>query len=85
MEREHRLNLTDENNATADTDGDQLTQLEEFARGTNPHLTDTDFDGLDDNVETNTGIYLSAWDTGTDPLNADTDLDGLSDYFEVTN
>jgi hypothetical protein len=39
--------------------------------------TDTDFDGLDDLVETNTGIYVSPTDTGTDPDSADTDGDFL--------
>ena len=37
---------------------------------------DDDNDGLDDSVETSTGI-------GTDPLDADSDDDGLSDGFEV--
>lgn len=45
--------------------------------------TDTDGDGLDDAVETNTGIYVSAADTGTDPNNRDSDADGLTDGQEV--
>ena len=44
--------------------------------------SDTDGDGLDDSVETNTGIYLSETDTGTDPNNSDTDGDGLIDSLE---
>lgn len=44
---------------------------------------DTDGDGLDDSVETNTGIYVSEVDTGTDPNNADTDGDGLLDGVET--
>jgi formylglycine-generating enzyme required for sulfatase activity len=44
---------------------------------------DSDFDGLDDAVETNTGLYVSESDTGTDPLNPDSDSDNLGDGFEV--
>ena len=44
---------------------------------------DTDGDGLDDAVETNTGTFVSADDTGTDPGNPDTDDDGLNDGLEV--
>jgi Bacterial TSP3 repeat len=45
---------------------------------------DTDGDGLDDSVETNTGIFVDANDTGTDPLVADTDGDGVNDGVEVS-
>jgi Bacterial TSP3 repeat len=44
---------------------------------------DDENDGLDDVVETNTGVFVSASDTGTDPNNADSDGDGLSDGAEV--
>jgi hypothetical protein len=44
---------------------------------------DDDNDALLDEVETNTGIFVSASDTGTDPLNADSDGDGVSDGDEV--
>ena len=44
---------------------------------------DTDGDGLDDAVETNTGIYVSPTDTGTNPNKADSDGDGASDWYEV--
>ena len=46
-------------------------------------MHDTDGDGIGDNAETNTGIYLSPTDTGTDPENADSDGDGLSDSSET--
>jgi len=46
---------------------------------------DSDGDGLDDSVETNTGVYVSETDTGTDPNNADTDGDSLKDGLEVSN
>ena len=45
---------------------------------------DDDGDSLDDLVETNTGIFISALDTGTDPLEADTDSDSFSDGEEVS-
>jgi hypothetical protein len=37
---------------------------------------DSDSDGLDDAVETHTGVFVSASDTGSDPLGFDTDGDG---------
>ena len=37
------------------------------------YAVDTDGDGLENAVETNTRIYVSPTDTGTDPDNADTD------------
>ena len=40
---------------------------------------DSDCDGLDDSVETNTGVYLSASDTGTDPNLSDSSGDGFTD------
>ncbi|NBQ65427.1 MAG: hypothetical protein EBT95_07850 [Verrucomicrobia bacterium] len=46
-------------------------------------VLDQDGDGLADNVETNTGIYVSADNTGTDPARADTDGDGLNDGVET--
>jgi hypothetical protein len=58
--------------------------LEEFKRGTNPNVQDTDGDGLVDGVESGTGTFVSVTDTGTDPLNADTDGDGLRDGAELT-
>ena len=46
---------------------------------------DTDDDGLEDNVETNTGTFVSASDTGTDPLNPNTDDDLVKDGQEVAD
>jgi methionine-rich copper-binding protein CopC len=46
-------------------------------------ITDSDGDGLDDVVETNTGTFVDASDTGSDPNNTDSDGDGLSDGDEV--
>ena len=44
---------------------------------------DSDFDGLDDAVETNTGVYVSPSNTGTMPGAADSDGDGVPDGLEV--
>lgn len=41
--------------ASADPDGDGLTNQEESNLGTNPNNTDTDSDGVDDQTETNQG------------------------------
>ena len=46
-------------------------------------IADSDGDGLDDVVETNTGTFVDASDTGSDPSNTDSDGDGLSDGDEV--
>ena len=71
------------NDASLDPEGDTLSNINEFLRGTDPNRSDTDNDGLSDAVETDTGTFVSASLTGTDPLNADTDGDGLSDGAEV--
>ena len=46
---------------------------------------DSDHDGLDDSVETDTRIYISPDDTGSDPNNPDTDGDGVDDGVEVAH
>lgn len=60
--------------AAADSDGDSLSNYQEYLLGTDPHNPDTDGDGLTDSQE----VALA-----THPLNADTDGDGLSDYAEI--
>ncbi|MFQ5514875.1 MAG: hypothetical protein ACE5FG_10585 [Myxococcota bacterium] len=61
------------------------SQLDTDADGAgNACDADDDDDGLLDEVETNTGVFVSPLDTGTDPLLADTDGDGFSDGFEVS-
>jgi len=44
---------------------------------------DSDHDGLPDDVEDNTGIYVDPAHTGTNPLDPDSDHDGLLDGQEV--
>lgn len=44
---------------------------------------DDDGDGLSDEVESDTGVFVSPSDTGTNPLVADSDGDGVPDGAEV--
>ena len=68
---------------TGDFDGDGLSDLDEYEETrTDPTKKDTDGDGLNDNVETNTGEWVSINSTGTDPLNSDSDNDTLADGVE---
>lgn len=65
-------------------DGDRLTNLQEQTLGSNPTLSDTDSDGLNDDLENGTGIFNGPGDPGSSPLLPDTDGDGLSDALEVS-
>jgi hypothetical protein len=58
----HGLDPNDPSDASQDPDGDGLTNLEEYRRGTDPHKADTDGDGIPDGVEVR---------AGTDPAHAD--------------
>ncbi len=46
---------------------------------------DRDGDGLDNDVETDTGVFTDANDTGTNPDAVDSDGDGYDDGWEVAN
>ena len=59
-----------------DGDSDSLSNIEEQTAGTNPTLTDTDGDTLNDGEEVET--------FGTNPLLADTDGEGLGDADELS-
>ncbi len=70
-----------------DTDDDTLLDGDEIAGAgsrppTDPTLADTDGEGLDDDVETDTGVFIDSTDTGTDPTDVDTDGDTLNDDVE---
>ena len=69
---------------SGDPDTDSLTNAQEFTAGTNPSNPDSDTDGLNDGVETNTGVFVSSTNTGSNPLNADSDNDGANDGAEIT-
>jgi hypothetical protein len=71
-EEENGLNKDDAADGVMDLDGDGLSNVEEYNRGTDPSETDTDGDGLSDSAETE-----------TDPRNPDTDSDGLKDGVET--
>jgi len=61
-----------------DSDNDMLTDCEEYIKGTNRLIPDTDMDGIPDGIE-----FL----TGTNPLEiqhtTDTDFDGVVDWLEI--
>lgn len=63
------------NEAADDPDGDGLPNTGEYANNTDPHVADSDGDGLNDGFEVNTSF--------TNPMLADTDGDGLTDSEEV--
>ncbi|MDB6134096.1 MAG: hypothetical protein JWM59_2339 [Verrucomicrobiales bacterium] len=65
-----------------DLDGDGLSNVAEYKARANPSMKDTDSDGLNDNVETATGVWVSATNTGSSPLKKDSDGDGLPDGLE---
>lgn len=58
-----------------DLDLDNLTNQMEKKYATNPELSDTDLDGLDD--------YIEIFKYKTNPLKKDSDNDGISDYDEI--
>ena len=65
-----------------DLDGESRPVDSFFDIGVDEFL-DSDDDDLADVVETDTGVYVGAWDTGTDPGDPDSDGDGYSDGDEV--
>lgn len=73
---------TSTNDAAGNADADGLTNLQEAELGTAANLADSDGDGIRDDYETRTGIYLSLSNTGTDPILPDTDWDGIADGKE---
>ena len=67
----------------ADSDGDGLSDFEEFQLGTHPSLGDTDLDGLSDAQELHGYEVAGIGVVRTDPLDADTDNDKRSDGAEL--
>ncbi|MGE0087555.1 MAG: DUF1566 domain-containing protein [Desulfococcaceae bacterium] len=64
------------NDAASDKDGDGLSNLQEYEKGTKANAADTDGDGISDGMEIN--------NYGTDPLLADTDGGGTADGAEIS-
>jgi uncharacterized protein (DUF1800 family) len=71
-EMQYALEPVGTSTASADPDGDGLTNLQEFQRGSDPRKADTDGDGLLDSEESKENA-----------LNVDSDGDGLSDAAEL--
>jgi uncharacterized protein (DUF1800 family) len=88
-EDDHGFNKFSAADATLNTDSDGLNNRDEFLAGTNPHLTDTDGDGISDSLErANSSNPLLATSrppfTGeTLPSGQDLDGNGLPDAWEV--
>ena len=72
FEMKHALQPGSTALAAADSDGDGLSNQQEYQRGSDPRRADTDGDGLADGAE-----------TAANALTADSDGDGLSDWAEV--
>ena len=74
------LNPFDSSDANADMDGDGLTNVEEFAVGTDPNNADSDSDGMSDGWEYEYGL------DPTDPSDAHLDFDyaGGEEYASYT-
>jgi len=82
--------------AAVDSDGDGLTNLQEYQRRSDPRNADTDGDGLNDGTESaNNALFADSDGDGlsdkaeltagipSNPNLADTDGDGLSDFDEI--
>ena len=74
-ENKHGLNDSNPNDATEDSDLDNLTNFEEYANNTDPNDSDSDNDGLSDGDEIR--------EYHTNPLSQDTDGDNFSDKTEI--
>jgi hypothetical protein len=74
-ERKFGLNAASASDRFGDIDADGLSNLAEYRSRANSHVSDTDGDGIADNVEFFT--------YGTSPRKLDTDDDGISDVDEI--
>ena len=84
-EEANGLDKDNEADGAMDLDEDGVSNVEEYNRGTDPGKADTDGDGLNDKMESGTGIWVSEDDRGTDPLIPDSDDDGLGDAVETNS
>ena len=74
FETSYGLDPLDAGDAVLDSDGDGLSNLEEFGLGTNPEISDTDGDGVDDS---NDAFPLDATES------ADFDGDGIGNNADL--
>ncbi len=86
FEQKNGFNAQDPSDANDDPDGDELNNLAEYKRGTNPHQADTDGGGVKDGAEVKQAtnpVNNPKDDTPvSQDLNPDTDGDGLTDADE---
>jgi hypothetical protein len=73
----------DDNGASGDPDGDGLTNVREYAAGTDPHNADSDGDGLPDGWEVDHGLDPNST-TGNNGPDGDFDGDGLTNTEEYS-
>jgi hypothetical protein len=85
--------------AALDSDGDTLTNAQEYVFKSNPRLADSDADGASDAQEQVAGSNprhpdtdgdgltdgVEIVDLGSNPLAVDSDSDGMGDYYEFTH
>lgn len=74
-DQEYKDELNKQNDLSKDSDGDGLTDAEEYARGTNPFSPDTDGDGLSDGAEVS---------SGHDPLKPDNGIEETERNLSVS-
>jgi len=60
-EHHYGLNPSDVADASANPDGDYLTNLDEYTFGTNPTVSDTDGDGLQDGYALSGAVRVEVW------------------------
>jgi chitodextrinase len=85
-EMKYGFNPTDGGDLTGDSDGDHLSNINEYYQGTDPSNPDTDGDKLPDGLElgiTGSGDLDTA--TTTNPRTPDSDGDGLWDGWQDVN
>jgi parallel beta-helix repeat protein len=80
-EDEHGFNKTDPNDAALDADDDDLTNLNEYMKQTDPHDPDSDDDGMTDGWEVDYKLDPLD-DTGDDGADGDPDKDGYTNLEE---
>ena len=83
------LDPVDSSDANKDSDGDGLSNIDEFNAETNINKSDTDNDGLNDFHEIKTfktdPLKMDSDGDGTPDGNEDSDGDGFSDFDELNN